>query len=194
MSTTSSTLASFEVVLEQWKNECRRYAKATTVTSDGDPLSTLLFFTEDGSTVAQAIDPVICNNDFLKHILFTAYLPEVAAQLRPLFIGWLSAVWKTNPPESVGSETWHAEVEAWRAEHGTLAGHRWTTEALALCASDGRTFAWAEASIRRHPRKPPTFGPWRGELMPLQEQTGRIPEGMQAALEAASAAREGQSA
>lgn len=193
MSNSTITLASFEVVVEQWKHSSRRYAKATTMTPDDDPMPTLFFFTEDGRTEAQIIDPAMCDNDFLKHVLFAGYLPATAAQLRPVFIGWLSTVWKTDPPRNIDHQTANAEVDAWRNEHGTIAGHRWTKEALALLASDGRSFAWAQADIRRHPHKLPTYGPWLGGLGPLEEQTGRIPEGMQAAFEAASAARNGQS-
>jgi hypothetical protein len=186
--------ASFEVTLEQWKNYTRQWAKSTARHPAGDPQPVILFATPT-DRVATLVDPILLSGHGPKDVLFYEILPKLAVEQGAHLLGWFSACWYTELPAHIEPETpeYHAfrrDVEAWRARHGTLEGHRATREGVVLIATDGYTFVHYRAEMRRHRHKLPTFGPWRADRIPFVKQLageyhgGRIAQGMAIALAA----------
>jgi hypothetical protein len=184
---------SFEVTVEQWKNQVRHWAKTTACHPGGDPHPAVLLATAAGLVAAPLPDRTAINDSGFKDIFFLEILPRLVAEHGAHTIGWFSACWYSLTPPHITPgtpehEAHRREVEAWVDEHGTYEGHRETREGVVLVAANRQTFAVDMAETRRHRHKLPTFGPWRGDVTPLGTQLagefhgGRVARGMARAL------------
>lgn len=192
MSSTIAPPQSFEVLVEQWKDECRTYAKRATAQLDYDPAPVILLACETG-TKCVLVPPEAMNAWWAKDVIFYEALPHIVAVEEPRAVGFFSANWYTETPahireDEAAYERYEAELDAFRDRHGSIQHHRDTREGVGLIVCDGVSFANYIAETRRHKHKSPTFGPWKGDIHPLEEHLsgkgngGRIAQGMAIAL------------
>lgn len=192
MSSTAAPPQSFEVLAEQWKDECRTYAKRATAQFDYDPVPVILLACEE-TTKCIIVPPEAMNLWQAKDIIFYDALPYIVEQEQPRALGFFSANWYTETPahirgDDVAYERYSDELDAFRDRHGSIQHHRDTKEGIGLTVCDGVSFGTFVAETRRHKHKPPTFGPWKGDVHSIEKQLscrgngGRIAQGMAIAL------------
>lgn len=192
MSSTIAPPQSFEVLAEQWKDECRRYTSRSIAELGDDPVPVILL---DCETVTKCVlvQPEAMNIWQAKDVIFYDALPDIVAIEKARAVGFFSANWHTRMPahikgDAAAVERYQAELDAFRERHGSIEHHRHTQEGIGLSICDGVSFANFVAETRRHKHKPPTFGPWRGSIIPIEKQLsgkgngGRIAQGMAIAL------------